>query len=57
MTGLDVNSEMIMEIGCIITDQNLKEIAFQPSVIVHVPEEKLLKMGPWCVDHHGEVTH
>jgi len=55
MTGLDPGSDMIMEIGCIITDSNLKEIASQPSIIIHVPEEKLQGMGVWCVKHHGEV--
>jgi oligoribonuclease len=55
MTGLDHNKEMIMEIGCIITNSELGEIARQPSIIIHVPEETLKGMGPWCVKHHGDV--
>ncbi|XP_021963916.1 oligoribonuclease isoform X2 [Folsomia candida] len=54
MTGLDYNKEMIMEIGCIITDRYLNEIARQPSIVVHVPDEKLNSMDTWCLKHHGD---
>jgi len=54
MTGLDLNKEMIMEIGCVITDKDLNEVASQPSLIIHVPDDKLQGMVEWCQKHHGE---
>jgi len=55
MTGLKVDSDLIMEIGCIITDPDLKEVARTSSIIIHVPEEKLAGLDAWCHKHHGDV--
>lgn len=38
-----------------ITDPELNEIARQPSVVIHVPDEKLNDMDAWCLKHHGDV--
>jgi oligoribonuclease len=55
MTGLDITTDVILEIACVITDGDLNVIAEGPSLIIHQPEEKLTSMGKWCQDHHGKT--
>jgi oligoribonuclease len=55
MTGLEIATDVILEIACAITDGNLNVIAEGPSFIIHQPEEKLAAMGKWCQDHHGKT--
>lgn len=55
MTGLNITSDVILEIASIITDGNLNIIAQGPSFIINQPEEKLAAMGKWCQDHHGRT--
>jgi oligoribonuclease len=55
MTGLNVATDVILEIACVITNGNLEVIEEGPSFIIHQPEEKLAAMGKWCQDHHGKT--
>lgn len=55
MTGLDIATEVILEIATVITDGNLNVIAQGPDFIINQPEEKLAAMGKWCQDHHGKT--
>lgn len=55
MTGLDIDTDKIMEIACLITDANLNVIATGPDIIIHQPDEILKNMVPWCVNQHGDV--
>ena len=53
MTGLDVNKEVIIEVACIITDINFKEIeTFE--TIVKQPQKYLDSMDAWNTEHHGK---
>ena len=52
MTGLDHTSEVIVEIATIITDDELNVIAEGPDLVVHQPDEMLLKMDPFVVEMH-----
>lgn len=54
MTGLNVETDVILEISSVITDGDLNVIAQGPSFIIHQPEEKLAGMDKWCTDHHGK---
>ena len=54
MTGLDVEKERIIEMACIVTDQNLNELCEGLNVVVHQSDELLNKMDAWCKKHHGE---
>jgi len=45
-----------MEIGCIITDANLNELARHPEIVIHVPDNLLNSMTSWCVATHGAVS-
>lgn len=54
MTGLDTVNDHIIEICCIITDQDLNvvdETGYES--VVHYDAEVMDKMGEWCIEHHG----
>ncbi len=53
MTGLNPDTDTILEIATLITDRNLKIIAEGPSLVVHHPQEVLDGMDEWCTEHHG----
>ena len=55
MTGLNIATDVILEIATVITDGNLDIIAQGPSFIIHQSEEKLASMSKWCQDHHGKT--
>lgn len=57
MTGLDVQKNRIMEIACIITDNHLKVLAENPSIIIHQPDSLLDSMDDWCKKTHAQVNH
>lgn len=52
MTGLDHTAEVIVEIATIITDDELEIVAEGPDIVVHQPDELLLKMDPFVVEMH-----
>ena len=54
MTGLDPDRHAICEIATIITNSDLETIAEGPCLVIHLDEETLEKMDPWCVEHHGK---
>ena len=54
MTGLDIQTDVILEIATVITDGDLNVIEEGPSFVIAQPEEKLLRMDKWCVDQHGK---
>ncbi len=54
MTGLDVNSELLLEVACYISDKSLEDILEGPDLIIHQPIEVLESMSEWCTDHHKE---
>lgn len=55
MTGLDPDSNEIIEIFCLITDGNL-ELAHEPGwgTVIHQPKERMEAMDEWCTRVHGE---
>lgn len=54
MTGLDVSTDVILEIATVITDGDLNVIAEGPAFVIAQPEEALLRMDRWCVEQHGK---
>jgi oligoribonuclease len=54
MTGLDPERDLIIEIATIVTDSDLKLVAEGPVMAVHVSDEILETMDPWCVEQHGK---
>lgn len=55
MTGLDVRKDRIMEIACLVTDNNLNVLAEQPSIVIHQPDSLLDTMNEWCQTTHAQV--
>ena len=54
MTGLDPETDTIIEIATVVTDSDLNIIAEGPEIIIHESKEKMDLMDEWCVKHHGE---
>lgn len=53
MTGLDPDSDVIIEIATIVTDANLNILAEGPVMAVHQPDDILGRMDDWCLRTHG----
>jgi oligoribonuclease (3'-5' exoribonuclease) len=53
MTGLDLNKEVIIEVACIVTDLNFKELETFETVVKQ-PQRYLDAMDAWNTEHHGK---
>ncbi|CAG8455042.1 10177_t:CDS:2 [Dentiscutata heterogama] len=56
MTGLDVESDHIIEIAVLITDGKLNILAEGPVLVINQSQETMDKMNDWCKQHHGDVS-
>ncbi|MCC2617337.1 oligoribonuclease [Aestuariibacter halophilus] len=54
MTGLDPETDVVLEIATIVTDSQLNVVAEGPVLAVHQPDDVLDNMDPWCVETHGK---
>lgn len=54
MTGLEPDSDRILEIATIATDSDLRVLAEGPVFAIHQSQACLDNMGPWCVKHHTQ---
>ena len=55
MTGLSPDSDRIIEIATIVTDNNLNIVAEGPVLAVHQPETVLSAMDDWNKRTHGKT--
>lgn len=53
MSGLDLDKEHILEMACLITDDQLNIVAEGPELIIHQEDSVLDNMGEWCQKQHG----
>jgi len=53
MTGLDLESESIIEIATIVTDSELNIIAEGPNLAIKVDDELIDNMDEWNTTHHN----
>ena len=53
MTGLDPQTDLIIEMATIITDSNLDVLAEGPVFAIATPEENLAAMDDWNQTHHA----
>lgn len=53
MTGLNPETDVILEIASIITDVELNIVATGPNIVIHYEDEVLNRMNEWCVKQHG----
>lgn len=54
MTGLEPETDVILEIASVITDSQLNILAKGPVFAIHQSDEVLNNMNPWCIEHHGQ---
>lgn len=54
MTGLDVSTDVILEIATIVTDSQLEVIEYGPDLVIHHDEQVLNRMNAWCQVYHGK---
>ncbi|XP_047352690.1 probable oligoribonuclease isoform X1 [Vespa velutina] len=55
MTGLDIETCHILEISCLITDNNLKIITDPLNIVLNQPDSILNNMNDWCKTHHAKT--
>ena len=53
MTGLNPDSDKIIEIATIVTDSDLNILAEGPQFVIHQSDAALEAMDEWCTEHHG----
>jgi oligoribonuclease len=53
MTGLDTDSDSIIEIATVVTDAQLHVLAEGPVLAIRTPEEVLAGMDEWNTRQHG----
>jgi len=53
MTGLNPDSDLIIEIATIVTDKDLNILAQGPVIAVHQSDAALAAMDDWNQQHHG----
>jgi oligoribonuclease len=54
MTGLDPESNKIIEIAVVLTDDHLVEIKYGPTLQIRVDDEDLINMEEWSAKTHAE---
>lgn len=54
MTGLNPDTDLIIEIATIVTDKNLNILAEGSALAVNQPDAALLAMDDWNQEHHGQ---
>lgn len=54
MTGLDPNTDKIIEIATVITDMHLNTVAEGPVLAIHQSDERLASMDEWNTNQHGK---
>jgi len=55
MTGLDPDTDVIIEMATIVTDSQLNVLAEGPVIAVHQSDEVLARMDEWNTRQHGGV--
>jgi len=54
MTGLEPETDVILEIATIVTDSQLNILAKGPMLAIQQSKEVLDNMSQWCIEHHGQ---
>ena len=54
MTGLNTDTDQIIEIATIVTDAHLNELASGPELVIFQPKEIMDGMDEWNTRQHGE---
>ncbi len=54
MTGLNPDTDVILEIATVVTDSDLNVIAEGPVLAIYQPDEIINQMDEWNTTHHGQ---
>jgi oligoribonuclease len=54
MTGLEPQSDVVIEIATLVTDENLNHLAEGPVIAIHQPDEIIDAMDEWNTNQHGK---
>jgi oligoribonuclease len=54
MTGLEPDTDVVLEIATIVTDKHLNIVAEGPVLAIHQSDAVLNGMDQWCIDTHGK---
>ena len=54
MTGLNPDTDKVIEIATIVTDSDLNILAEGPQLVIHQSKETMDLMDEWCTEHHGQ---
>uniref|UniRef100_A0ABD2WZS9 Probable oligoribonuclease n=2 Tax=Trichogramma TaxID=7490 RepID=A0ABD2WZS9_9HYME len=55
MTGLDVETDRILEVACLITDEHLNIVSDEFCKILYQPDSLLNNMDEWCTKTHRQT--
>ena len=55
MTGLEPETDVVLEIATIVTDKDLNILAEGPVLAIYQSDEVLNTMNQWCIDTHGKT--
>ena len=53
MTGLDVETDVILEIATVVTDENLNVLDQTPNMVISHPPEFQANLNEWSAEHHA----
>ena len=53
MTGLEPDTDTIIEIATIVTDKDLNVLGEGPNLAIHQEKSVMDAMDEWCTQHHG----
>src|SRR3954464_11826071 len=54
MSGLNPETDRVLEVAIVITDSNLNTVAEAPVLVVHQADEVLARMDDWNRSTHGK---
>ncbi len=54
MTGLNPDTDVIIEMATVVTDANLNILAEGPVIAIHQPDSIILNMDDWNTNQHGK---
>lgn len=54
MTGLNIDTDHIIEMACLVTDKDLNIVAEGPNLVIKQSDHLLDTMDDWCQKTHGE---
>ncbi|PBC33377.1 probable oligoribonuclease isoform X1 [Apis cerana] len=52
LTGLQIETDTILEIACLITDEDLNIVSEEFNIVINQPDLVLEHMNEWCMNFH-----